>query len=199
VSNHKMPYACNAFMSWTSPRTSKTACATEQIYWTQEMPFGIITTTVSSTVVVSPVTIIQSEALRFRRLRVSITGTVSHEPTHISAILRPTGRGNSTRIPDIDPRIADFHRAQGWISAKQANCVRISAHKAGLDVPPSLVICDSQPAVQPPQRQESAYDHDEDGPFPEHDVTIVRSGVKMWVDVDDKLAVSNGIVTGKSD
>ena len=71
--------------------------------------------------------------------------------------------------------IADFHRVQGWISQKQSNAVKISASKAGMELPASLVIRDSQPAVAVSYRSQSVYDDDDAGPFPEYDVSIVRS------------------------
>ena len=94
--------------------------------------------------------------------------------------------------------ISDFHRDRGWISEKQAIAVKTSAYKARMAVPSSLVIRESLPAVQSSQSQQSVYDDDEAGPFPNHDVTIVRSGVKMYGDVGDRLTISNGIVTGRS-
>ena len=94
--------------------------------------------------------------------------------------------------------ISDFHRDRGWISEKQTIAVKTSAYKARMAVPSSLVIRESLPAVQSSQSQQSVYDDDEAGPFPDHDVTIVRSGVKMYGDVGDRLTISNGIVTGRS-
>src|ERR1700694_1733936 len=93
---------------------------------------------------------------------------------------------------DLIQGISDFHRDRGWISERQAIAVKTSARRAGLEVPPSLVIRDAQPAVRPPQSQQSPSDDDEDGSFPQHDVTIVRSGVKMSVDVGEELTIWNG-------
>jgi hypothetical protein len=45
--------------------------------------------------------------------------------------------------------ISDFHRDRVWISERQAIAVKTSAYKARMAVPSSLIIRESQPAVQP--------------------------------------------------
>jgi hypothetical protein len=94
--------------------------------------------------------------------------------------------------------IAEFHRAQGWITAKQANAVKISAHKAGTAVPDTLITRETlQSPVAASNGPQNGDNTDDDGPFPEHNVTIARAEVKMQIEVGDRLKIINGICTGK--
>ena len=83
--------------------------------------------------------------------------------------------------------IADFQSGSGLDQSEAIQRGQNHASKAGMELPASLVIQDSQPAVAVSYRSQSVYDDDAAGPFPENTMSASSDQVHRQVGLAKRL------------